>query len=436
MRRAILVTLDGLRRDMISPETTPNLAAFAQRAESFADYRTVFPSCTRVVSASIATGCYPARHELQGNSLVLMENGELVPHDAGHPDFLQHKRRVTGRSLAVPTLAERLAGNGGAIIFSNVSPGAAYAHDPDGYGHIYHRAGSFGPGRVPVAVAEELRVQPDLSGDRMMTERFIRDVLRERRPALGVLWLGDPDATQHNHPLGSVENLDALKQSDLRAAEVIAAVEACRGAGEDILLMIGSDHGHQTVTGVIDIEQDFISAGLKDSENSRDVVAVSNGTSALIYVHPDCSGRIPALRAHLERVDWAGRVVPAETLDLIGQAPHHGLAFAISMRAGNEPNAHGVRGTSLVAKPASGKADRLGCGQHGGLAAFEQAPFLLVSGNGFVPGLAREETARVIDIAPTVLAHLGVSCTGIDGRALQRPDRASTMEGQACPTSR
>ena len=57
MRRAILVTLDGLRRDMISPETTPNLAAFAKRAESFADYRTVFPSCTRVVSASIATAC-------------------------------------------------------------------------------------------------------------------------------------------------------------------------------------------------------------------------------------------------------------------------------------------------------------------------------------------------------------------------------------------
>jgi predicted AlkP superfamily pyrophosphatase or phosphodiesterase len=92
MRRAILVTLDGLRRDLISAETIPNLVAFAKCAESFADYRTVFPSCTRVVSASIATGCYPARHELQGNSLVLMENGVLVPHDAGHPDFLQHKR--------------------------------------------------------------------------------------------------------------------------------------------------------------------------------------------------------------------------------------------------------------------------------------------------------------------------------------------------------
>jgi arylsulfatase A-like enzyme len=436
MRRAILVTLDGLRRDLISAKTTPNLAAFAKSAETFADYRTVFPSCTRVVSASIATGCYPGRHELQGNSLALMENGVLVPHDAGHPDFLQHKRRLTGRSLAVPTLAERLADVGGAIIFSNVSPGAAYAHDPDGHGYVYHRAGSFGPGRVPVPDSEQLRIEPDLSGDRKMTERFIREVLFKRRPALGVLWLGDPDATQHNHPLGSANNLEALKQSDLRAREVIEAVRTCRAAGEDILLIVGSDHGHQTVTGVIDIEHDFILAGLKDSENSRDVVAVSNGTSALIYVHPDCSGRIPALRAHLEHVDWVGRVVPAEDLDLIGQAPHHCLAFAISMRASNELNDHGVRGTSLVAKPASGKADRLGCGQHGGLAPFEQAPFLFVSGNGFVPGVARGEAACVIDIAPTVLAHLGVSCSGMDGRALQRLDRMPAMEELACQTSR
>src|SRR5580692_9051301 len=120
MRRTILVTLDGLRRDQLSPETTPHLLAFGRQAESFPDYRTVFPSCTRVVSASIATGCFPARHGLQGNSMVLVEDGVLVPHDAGRPDFLQHKRKVTGRSLAVPTLAERLSTIGGAVVFSNV----------------------------------------------------------------------------------------------------------------------------------------------------------------------------------------------------------------------------------------------------------------------------------------------------------------------------
>ena len=117
MRRAIIVILDGLRRDCVDDEHTPNLMRFAsERAATFANHRSVFPSATRVVSASLATGCHPGRHELQGNSLALIEDGHLVRHDAGHPDFLQHKRRVTGRSLAVPTLAERVRDAGGAIV--------------------------------------------------------------------------------------------------------------------------------------------------------------------------------------------------------------------------------------------------------------------------------------------------------------------------------
>ena len=167
MRRAVVVVLDGMRRDLIGEETTPALSrALRARAQSFAAHRSMFPSATRVVSASFATGCHPARHELQGNTLALMEDGRLVYHDAGHPEFLQHKRRVTGRSLAVPTLAERLAPHGGMILFSNVSPGAAYAHDPDGHGHVYHRAGSFAPGRKRLEGAQALDIAQDAAGER------------------------------------------------------------------------------------------------------------------------------------------------------------------------------------------------------------------------------------------------------------------------------
>ena len=169
MRRAVVLVLDGLRRDMLSASLTPNLTAHAPLAETFAAHGSMFPSATRVVSSSFATGCYPARHELQGNSLVLVENGRLVAHDAGHPEFLQHKRRVTGRSLAVPTLAERVAPHGGMILFSNVSPGAAYAHDPDGFGHVYHRAGSFAPGRTRLEGAHALSIGQDAAGESAMT---------------------------------------------------------------------------------------------------------------------------------------------------------------------------------------------------------------------------------------------------------------------------
>ena len=262
MRRVVVVILDGLRRDFVDAARTPHLAEFVARAEQFPAYRTAFPSATRVVTATFATGCHPARHTLQGNSMALLEDGVLVPHDAGAPDFLQHKRAVNGYALAVPTLAERLAPHGGAIVYNNVSPGAAYAHDPDGYGHVYHRAGSFGPGRAP---GEPLNVTLDAAGDRAMTERFVADALGARHPALAVLWLGEPDHIQHNATLGSPEHLAVLREADRNACTVIDAVDRRRRAGDDVLLIVGSDHGHETVSGVVDIEAELIAAGLKSA---------------------------------------------------------------------------------------------------------------------------------------------------------------------------
>ena len=221
-----------------------------------------------------------------------------------------------------------------------------------------------------------------------MTDRFIDEVLYQRRPALGVLWLGEPDHIQHEAPLGSPEHLAVLVQADINAGLVIDAVNRLRAAGDDILLLIGSDHGHQTVTGIVDIDAELIAAGLKADHGSDDVMAVSNGTSALIYVHPDHAAAIPRIRAFLEASDWAGDVFGPDDLATVGQARVSGLTFAVSMQASEQPNAFGIPGTSLAAKPTMGKPDRLGCGQHGGLGAFEQAPFL--ARLGFRPRARRD----------------------------------------------
>jgi predicted AlkP superfamily pyrophosphatase or phosphodiesterase len=274
----------------------------------------MFPSATRVVSASFATGCRPARHELAGNTLALLEDGRLVYHDAGHPEFLQHKRRVTGRSLGAPTLAERLAPCGGMVLFSNVSPGAAYAHDPDGYGFVYHRAGSFGPGRTPLDGAQALKVAQDAAGESAMTGRFIDEVLIQRRPPLAILWLGEPDATQHLVPLGSSEHLAVLAQADANAARVMEAVNRLRDKGDELLLILCSDHGHQTVSRVVDVEAELVAAGLKASRDSDDVVTPTSGTSTLVYVHPEHADRTEAIGAFLSDRDWIDRVIPADEM--------------------------------------------------------------------------------------------------------------------------
>jgi arylsulfatase A-like enzyme len=416
MRRVVVVILDGLRRDFIDPDRTPHLHAFATRATSFAAHRSVFPSATRCVSACFATGCYPARHGLQGNAMALLENGVLVPHDAGKPDFLQHKRAVTGRSLAVPTLAERLAPHGGVVIVSNVSPGAAYAHDPDGFGHVHHRAGSFAPGRVPIG---RLPVTLDAAGDRIATDHFITTALQPAGPAFALLWCAEPDHVQHDHPLGSPTHLAVLAEADRNAGAVIAAVDRLRQQGDNVLLLVGSDHGHQTVGGLVDVEGELIQAGLKSGRESTEVLAQSNGTSTLIYLAPGHDALRPALAAFLRSRDWAGTVLGVEDLATVGQAPDNGLAFAVSLRASDAPNPFGVPGTALAAMPRGGEAHPVGAGQHGGLATYEQSPFLMIDGDGFAAGAVCTAPSRIVDIAPTILTHLRLPATGMDGAALQ-----------------
>ncbi len=172
MKRAVVVICDGLRADMVTPDLTPNLAAQAGLGRQFTRHRSVFPSTTRTTSASIATGCLPVHHGLEGNCVAIDEGDGLVALNVGHPDFRDRLRKATGRTLLTPTLAERLKDHGGSIVFSNVSAGAACFQDPDGFGYLYHRDGSFGPGLKRLAVAEGLIVSHDADGDTAMTERF------------------------------------------------------------------------------------------------------------------------------------------------------------------------------------------------------------------------------------------------------------------------
>ena len=419
-RRVIVVVLDGLRWDMVGPETTPELHRFSAVATRFAAHRSVFPSATRVVSACFATGCLPAKHGLQGNSVALMEGGQLVPHDVGRLDFMDHWRALRGHTFAVPTMAERLSWVGQeAMVFNNVSPGAARAHDPDGYGWVFNRAGCFGPGLRRLGPGEDIAdVTLDTAGDRRMTGYFLDRVVRGNAAALGVLWLGEPDHSQHETQLGSQATMASIAGADACFGSVHRGVEARRAAGEDVLLIACSDHGHQTGREGIDIDAELVAAGLKQA-GQPSLLAVSNGTAALIYLHPDRSDEAASVLAFLRSRFWAEAVLAGEALAAVGQSPVGGLLCAVTMRSNDQPNEFGVPGMSAAAKPSMGKPDRLGCGQHGGLGTYEQMPFLMIEGDGFRPTTLCTEPSSVIDLAPTILHHLRIPADGCEGRPLQ-----------------
>ncbi len=280
-RTAVLVVCDSLRADLIDAATAPTLARLRDDGAWFANFRGVFPSTTRTSAASIATGCRPASHGLLGNTMVIDEGAGPTCVSAGKPDFLDRLRRATGRALARPTLHERVAPLGPAVAMSNVSPGAAYVHDPEGAGYVFHRSGSFGPGRQPLE--DGLAIEVGADGDRVMTQRFCDEVLVRRKPPYSVLWLSEPDHTGHHAPLGSPEHRRAIGEADGNVARVLEQVGRLDPDGERILLAVCSDHGMQSIRRRIDVGARLVAAGLKAS---RGFERRDRGTPGNLRDHP------------------------------------------------------------------------------------------------------------------------------------------------------
>jgi predicted AlkP superfamily pyrophosphatase or phosphodiesterase len=300
-----------------------------------------------------------------------------------------------------------------------VSPGAAYFLDPDGFGWVYNPAGSFGPGRRALSADDGLAITKGEAGDAAATERFCGEVLRDRTPGLSLLWLSEPDYTGHHAPLGSPSHRRAIASADdnvRRVAETIADLDP---TGERILFIVGSDHGMETVDETIDLNGLLVQAGLKSGMASSDVVVAPNGTAALLYFTDPAGTLVGEVARFLDTQDWVGRAFVGKELSEIGLPTGSALQIAVSLKPDDRTNPYGVPGHSHIVRDWLEPKDSTGFGQHGGLGHNEQRPFLFVSNGGFASG-TYSASSSLIDIAPTVMRHLGLAATMMDGRPLPR----------------
>jgi arylsulfatase A-like enzyme len=241
-----------------------------------------------------------------------------------------------------------------------------------------------------------------------------------------MLWMSDPDYSQHQMAPGSQMALAALKSVDDRLATVLAALDAS-GLRRDTDIFVISDHGFSTVQRPDDSITPLNAAGLAVSGTSfaaqpqpGQVLAVSNGGSVMFYIigHEQEIGR--KLTQILQGTDYAGVIfsrwnLPG-TFDLhaahiaTGQAPD----VVMAMHWTAEPNIYGTPGM------VDGDAGRRkGKGTHASLSAFEMHNTLIAAGPDFKQGWEDHTPTGNIDLAPTVLWILGVPRKmPMDGRVL------------------
>src|SRR5262249_46834609 len=108
-------------------------------------------------------------------------------------------------------------------------------------------------------------------------------------PAFSLLWLSEPDDTEHKTAPGDPAALAAIKSSDQNLARLLTPLER-HNARSTTDIFVVSDHGFSTIARSIDVPKILRDAGFDavtefaaDPRNGQ-VMVVGNGGTILFYV--------------------------------------------------------------------------------------------------------------------------------------------------------
>jgi predicted AlkP superfamily pyrophosphatase or phosphodiesterase len=460
-RHVVVVVWDGMRPDFVTEQNTPTLWKLAREGITFRNHHAVFPSATMVNGTAIVTGIYPGKNGIIANHVY---RPDIDPHhsiDVELPAVVKKGDEVSGgKYILVPTIAELVQHAGGrTVIASAKTVGLLLDRQADvgtAKNCVTLFAGKSLPAEIIPSIAATLgpfpsgHLQQDAWTTKAMTDCFWKDGV----PALSVLWLGEPDLTQHESAPGAPAALAAIKSADENLAAVLSALDQRDARGSTDVFIV-SDHGFSTIKRSVDLRRILNDAGFtakieelriaKDGNQSAggirdktefndqpkpgDIMLAANGGSVLFYVVGHDKKLIRRLVEFLQQSDFAGVIFTKEPMEgtfgltqaLIqrGDAPDVVMAF----RWTDLQNQFGVTGEiDADWQRAAGK------GTHATLSRFDMHNTLIAAGPDFKRGQTDDLPTGNVDLVPTILQILGIKVPHqMDGRILS--------EAVAAPTS-
>jgi predicted AlkP superfamily pyrophosphatase or phosphodiesterase len=423
--KTLIVFFDGLRPDYITESQMPHLFAFKKKAAWGKHHHSVFPTVTRVNSASYATGSYPGTHGLLGNSIYIPEVAPNKPIGTTYADLSKIPAATAGPLLTAKSLGEALADAGQKMmVFSSGTTGQAFLQNHTVNGAVVN-PDLILPESFKKQVLDEIGLvaqgtDEDFGRHKWITDALLKYGLVKNGPLVSAIWFSDPDGAAHEHGIGSPEAVKAIQYVDGQFGRIMEALQA-KGADEQYNIIISTDHGfvtHVDRPGLVDF---LIREGFKKDKESDDVV-VAEGA---IYVKNHDAKTIESIVAALHRQEWAGavftkgakrgdtrgRVKGTFSFDLIHYGhPKRSGDILVAPNWNDAKNDKGYAGTDFAG----------GVAGHGGASPYEIDIALLAAG----PYVHRDDITTSfptsnIDIMPTVLAIYGLPIpAGADGRAI------------------
>jgi predicted AlkP superfamily pyrophosphatase or phosphodiesterase len=433
----VVVVFDGLRPDSVTEQDMPNLYALGQAGTRFSRHHPVYPSSTEVNGTALATGGYPKHTGVMANNEYRPEIDALKSTAIEEEAAVRKGDRVShGKYIQLPTVAEILRAGGMRTAVAGTKPVALLLDRAERDAAIGQQSEAVVDGKsLPAGLLAregvaafppkvDNRKTPNRAQDEWTTRVLTNQLWAEGLPAYSVLWLSDPDYTQHGFGPNALTARQALHNSDEDLGRVLEALDRL-GVRNQTDVLVVSDHGFSTISKNYDLAKLLRKAGF-DAESkftaapqAGQIVVVGNSGSSCLYVighNKDVSRRLVEF---LQNSDFAGAIFSRDEFE--GTFPLSQVSVdtaeapdvMFSARWSSEPNHDGMPGT-LVAEGKRGP----GQGNHSSLSRFDMHNTLVAAGPHFKQHFVDELPSGNADVAPTILHLLGFPTDQLDGRVL------------------
>lgn len=416
--RTLLIVVDGLRPDHVTADCTPTLARLAAGGVVASAHHSVYPTVTRVNATSLATGMFPRSHGILDNSIYLPAVDSEHALNTGDARVMMRADSIlSGRLITAATVHERLASRGmRSVVASAGSSGSAYL--------------LAGAGRAPI-LATDLVLPRDLElavrarvgapprreegtsrANAWAVDALLRIGIDSLDADVGMIWLTDPDHSVHGAGLGTPTADSVIRAVDRDVARLLDGLVS-RGLRDRVDVIVVSDHGFSTHAGR-DAPIDRLLAPFR--------AHVVTAGSAVYMRRGHESARADVLGALLAAPEVGAIFTDSESGDALQGRDAGTFSFSSAAwgheRAGDllfSANWSHARNAAGIA----GSTAQGGVAGHGTTSPYDIGATFIAAGPRIKRGVRSSVPSGNVDIAPTILALLGLPVpSDMEGRPL------------------
>ncbi|MEZ5290053.1 MAG: alkaline phosphatase family protein [Vicinamibacterales bacterium] len=413
-RAVVLIVVDGLRPDQVTPEVMPRLHALGQRGLVFDAHHAAVPTVTRVNASTLATGAYPDTHGLLGNTVYSAATFPTSGVNTSRHEDLLAMEQAEGRLLTAPTLGTALQRAGKRfVVFSAGSSGSALLLGyPLGTSPIVNPdlivPETLRPAVLAAAGAGPPEAVPNAPRNRWIVDAYVALGGTDLAADVTAFWFADPDESAHQRGLGAEVTTAALRAVDGEIGRIEDTLRA-RGTLRATTLLVTSDHGFSTHTGGFRLGELVAPLAEPLPDGAPDLVVTEGAVNARRPLSPErLAGLVEALQARPEvgalftapaREGALDGIVPGTLAFDVAHWRHPRSApLLVSASWSDAMNAQGVPGTTAQA----------GTAGHGTTSPFDIHNTLIAAGAAVRASARATAPTSNADLAPTILGLLGL----------------------------